>query len=140
MDIAIAIEGLLPAAKYRGSLTSNTQQAYDALVWLDARTKPTWQELNNYWSSDARIKKTVEDSFDMKELWGYVFSQPVSQTALVNTLGIEDRIKSFWNYPNRSAIYPFLQALVASGKAEQGDLDIIVAGFAEQGVDITTIE
>ncbi len=45
MDIALCIEKLLPAAKYGGSTTANTKEAYDKLRWEDERNKPTWEEL-----------------------------------------------------------------------------------------------
>ena len=46
MDIALAVEKILPAAEYRGSVTANTQAAWDAVVWTDTRrSKPTWAEL-----------------------------------------------------------------------------------------------
>lgn len=45
MDVAIAIESLVPGAQYTGSLTDNTQEAFDALVWTDEREKPTWEAL-----------------------------------------------------------------------------------------------
>jgi len=45
MDIAIALDLLIPAAEYSGSLTDNSQEAFDALVWTDIRAKPTWAEV-----------------------------------------------------------------------------------------------
>lgn len=45
MDIALAIEALVPAADYRGSTTANTREAFDKLVWMDARAKPAWAEI-----------------------------------------------------------------------------------------------
>ena len=46
MDIALSIEKLLPAAEYSGSVTANTEQAWDAVSWTDKRrVKPTWAEL-----------------------------------------------------------------------------------------------
>lgn len=45
MDLARAIESLVPAARYGGSVTANTQDAYDELRWDDEREKPTWQAL-----------------------------------------------------------------------------------------------
>lgn len=45
MDVALTLEALVPAAKYRGSLTANDKAAFDALVWEDDRAKPTWQEM-----------------------------------------------------------------------------------------------
>lgn len=46
MDIALAVDNILPGAKYFGSVTANTQEAWDAVVWKDSRIdKPTWEEL-----------------------------------------------------------------------------------------------
>jgi hypothetical protein len=45
MDIALTLDSLVPAAEYGGSLTDNTQHAYDTLVWTDSRPKPTWADL-----------------------------------------------------------------------------------------------
>ena len=44
-DIAIALDKLMPAARYGGSLTANDRAAYDALVWEDDRPKPTWAQI-----------------------------------------------------------------------------------------------
>lgn len=45
MDIAYALDRLVPGAEYRGSTTANNRAAYDALVWLDARAKPSWDDV-----------------------------------------------------------------------------------------------
>lgn len=50
MDIAAAIERLLPAADWQGDATPNTEDAYKALRWADARDKPTWGELQAAWA------------------------------------------------------------------------------------------
>ena len=42
MDIALALDALVPGAAYRGSLTDNTREAFDALDWDDQRAKPDW--------------------------------------------------------------------------------------------------
>lgn len=55
MDLAIAIDKLAPAAEYSGSTTANTEAAYDALVWTDARAKPTWGEIQSAWASMASV-------------------------------------------------------------------------------------
>ncbi len=47
MDIALAIEALLPKADYFGSTTGNTKTDYDALIWNDSRTKPDFTSLTN---------------------------------------------------------------------------------------------
>lgn len=45
MDIALALDHLVPGANYRGSLTRNIEVAFDALEWLDGRAKPSWAEI-----------------------------------------------------------------------------------------------
>ncbi len=44
-DVAMGIEALLPAAQYSGSVTANTEAAFNAITWTDNRPKPTWQEV-----------------------------------------------------------------------------------------------
>lgn len=45
MDVALAIELLVPAAEYFGSTTANSRECFDELDWRDAREKPTWEQL-----------------------------------------------------------------------------------------------
>jgi hypothetical protein len=46
MDIALALDALVPMANYRGSLTKNTQDAYNSIVWLEEEIKkPSWNEV-----------------------------------------------------------------------------------------------
>lgn len=45
MDVALILDKLVPGAKYSGSLTANTQAAYEAIFWEDEREKPSWEEL-----------------------------------------------------------------------------------------------
>jgi hypothetical protein len=80
-DLALAIEILVPQAKYGGSTTSNTEAQFNSLRWEDERKKPTWAELGQAWSKyvpkvevtiEQRIK-TLEDtvkvlSTDTKEI------------------------------------------------------------------------
>jgi len=47
MDVAMMTNRLVPNADYIGSLTANTETAYNAITWNDATTKPTWQELTD---------------------------------------------------------------------------------------------
>ena len=50
MDVALAIESLLPAAEYFGSTTANTKECFDDLNWLDKRPKPTWKQVQDAWN------------------------------------------------------------------------------------------
>ena len=45
LDVATALDVLVPAAKYGGSLTANTREAFDALRWEDDRPKPSWADV-----------------------------------------------------------------------------------------------
>ena len=45
MSLAIALESILPGALYQGSLTDDTEVAYDALTWLDVRPKPLYAKV-----------------------------------------------------------------------------------------------
>ena len=51
MDVAIAIDILVPEAQYGGSVTANTEQAYNAIRWEDERLQPTWAELVAAWEN-----------------------------------------------------------------------------------------
>jgi hypothetical protein len=45
MSLALALDIVMPGAEYTGSLTNDTQDAYDRIVWLDARPKPTFEKV-----------------------------------------------------------------------------------------------
>lgn len=45
MDIALALDALVPGAEYEGSLTAYTEDAFNALRWVDGRPKPRWQDV-----------------------------------------------------------------------------------------------
>ena len=69
MDLALAIEKLLPSAEYFGSTFDNTEDCYDALDWKDARPKPTFTELKNAWKiveQDLETKKQVKAAAEAK--------------------------------------------------------------------------
>ena len=50
MDIAIAIESLLPSAKYTGVVHLQTPEEYASLNWVDERPKPTWADLETQYN------------------------------------------------------------------------------------------
>lgn len=47
LDLARCLEVLVPAANYSGAFNDNTQDEYDKLRWKDARTKPTWEQVQS---------------------------------------------------------------------------------------------
>jgi hypothetical protein len=79
-------------------------------------------------------------NFDFKKLWGVVWAGALSPVGLVELPPYQSAIEAMWNYPNRSAIYPYMQALVAAGKGNASDLQIIIDAFAAQNIDITTVQ
>lgn len=74
MDLALAIDALVPSAAYGGSTTANNQAAYDALRWEDARAKPTWDAIVAAWtplatkaSAKAAARAQLEAGFLVEE-------------------------------------------------------------------------
>jgi hypothetical protein len=59
MDVSLVIELLVPGAAYRGSLTANTAEAYDALAWLDERPQPMWEALEAAWTAHLAAEATA---------------------------------------------------------------------------------
>ena len=49
LDIALCLFVMLPDCKYGGSLTANNKESFDKLRWEDDRSKPTWEEVQDYW-------------------------------------------------------------------------------------------
>jgi hypothetical protein len=62
IDVALAIEALLPAAEYFGSTTANTKECFDDLNWLDERPKPTWKQLEDAYDSLPDAIKNPEQA------------------------------------------------------------------------------
>jgi hypothetical protein len=51
MDIALAIESLVPSAQYFGSTNGNDKESFDELNWVDEREKPTWKQVQDAYKS-----------------------------------------------------------------------------------------
>lgn len=110
-----------------------------------SETQPSQNQINALIAELGALPDTVPqriliEQFNFKTLWGTIWASALSQTGLVNLPGYQTTIQDMWYYPNRSAIYPYMQALIQAGKGTQGDLVIIIQAFADQGIDITTIQ
>lgn len=68
MDVSIALDRLTPGAIYTGSLTDNTQQSYDEIVWGDERDKPSWEQIEIAFA-DFEDEQSVIKNY---QLWNYV--------------------------------------------------------------------
>jgi len=65
MDIALAVEYILPAASYMGSVTANTNEAWELVIWTDTRReKPTWKEIEE--AEKERMLETVIEEYKAK--------------------------------------------------------------------------
>ena len=66
---------LVPGAQYEGDLLEPTQEAYDAIKWLDPRPKPTWEEV--YQTSLNILRRRIADQIDAKTreliIYGFEF-------------------------------------------------------------------
>ena len=65
MDLALAIEKLVPSAEYFGTTFDNTEGSFDALIWTDKREKPTWEELVDAWylvQEDLQAKEAAKEA------------------------------------------------------------------------------
>ena len=67
MDIALILDRLVPQADYYGSLTDNTEAAYDALTWNDVRTKPTFAEIQTASTETYEDVSTLQEKQDFSE-------------------------------------------------------------------------
>jgi len=64
MDIALAIEGIVPSAYYIGTFVDNTEEEYNNIEWLDDRDKPSWPEIVSK-DSTIQLELTKEDQKDL---------------------------------------------------------------------------
>jgi hypothetical protein len=106
MDVALALEALVPAACRGGSLTDNTREQYDALRWEDERPKPTWAELESAWvvqqpelaREDFKECRRRAVAAITVEVGGLVFDgNEVSQSRMARAiLSLEDDEQTTW--------------------------------------------
>lgn len=118
MDLALAIEQLVPAAKYRGSTTANTEAAYDALVWGDERPKPSWADLVAAYTPPRRKvhKSTVVARLSDDHL--------VAAKAIFTQM---PRLEARWYSPDHPSVYADDPDAIALLQAIGADPDIIMA-------------
>ena len=96
LDIATVLDILIPGADYRGSLTENTEVAYDSIVWGDVRPKPAWTEIEfvcskpceeatwngSEWTVDYTAVKTARAGVLAAACKAAITLTPVSSSAL----------------------------------------------------------
>jgi hypothetical protein len=62
MNLAEAIDVLLPRAQHRGMIDDSTEAQYDALEWCDERPKPSWADCLSL--METSLKVTLRDQVD----------------------------------------------------------------------------
>ncbi|WP_110995378.1 DUF4376 domain-containing protein [Pseudomonas sichuanensis] len=132
MDVALALEDLVPAACRGGSLTDNTREQYEALRWEDERPQPTWEQLEAAWA--ARLPVIEREDFKEErrkavaaitvELDGQVFDgNEASQNRMARAiLALEDGQETPWVLHDNTVITvtrdKLLAALRLAGKRQ----------------------
>lgn len=61
IDIRTALEQLGTGWKFGGSVTDGTQEVWDAVVWEDARDKPTWDDVRKAYAKWQSRSKLIAD-------------------------------------------------------------------------------
>jgi hypothetical protein len=61
IDVALALDALVPAAEYGGCLTGNTKEEYEALRWEDPREKPSWEAVQAVNTTPPPTSKEIID-------------------------------------------------------------------------------
>lgn len=80
IDIRTALEQLGTGWQFGGSVTDGTQEAWDAVVWEDTRSKPTWDALCA--AHEGIILQNALTAIEAK----YAGKQAELDSALVNAL------------------------------------------------------
>ena len=128
-----------PDAKFTSHVVVTGEDDFD--TW-ECPTHPMIPNINDVQDAVDEYKLTNDylvPSFNFDLLWGQVWAAGISMGGMVNLPPYFPTIEKMWFFPNRPAIYPYMQVLVAAGKGTADDLVIIVNAFAAQGIDITTI-
>lgn len=86
--LATALDELVPAAAYEGSLTDDDQAAFDALVWHDERAKPSWSALATQAGKPdiAALEARAQAAWSALLVAGQTFNVAASGEAAVNVL------------------------------------------------------
>ena len=63
IDVALAIELLVPAAQWQGSVTDNTEESFNNIRWEDSRKKPAWADLESAWA-DYEAQQVIREKLE----------------------------------------------------------------------------
>ncbi|RKY10485.1 MAG: hypothetical protein DRP56_00885 [Planctomycetota bacterium] len=96
-DIAAGLDALVPSANYSGRLKYNTQQEYDALVWADERSKPSFSNVDAATLNVMRLA-IVHDINERtsSEITGNFRSSIAPSTPIFSTLEWQFDVLNLW--------------------------------------------
>jgi hypothetical protein len=165
MKIAVALDIIVPAAQYFGSLTANTRAAYDAIEWRDDRAKPTWADIAAASITLARIERISELTADCgaaivsgfaSSALGSPYRYPYKTTDQINLMGAvsasllpgldPDWTTPFWcadadgQWSFRSHSAAQIQAVGRDGKAHVVACQTLLAQLTTAVSAATTVE
>ena len=81
-NIFVALNNLIPGAKFRGSLTNNTHEEYDIIEQLDPRDKPLQTEIFN--EGLCELRRDIKDEINTKT--DYIIEYGMYQNDGTNTV------------------------------------------------------
>lgn len=137
MDIAYAIDGLVPAAKYGGSLADNSQDSFNKMRWEDERRKPSWNELLSYWNATGEDAINTK-KFDQKIFFGRLIQEfPAERWFELSKLGAGWTMQQLIGYPNFAGLKSYADGLLADGTITEDDAKKINVCLLEQGINLT---
>ncbi len=112
---------LRPNPQFYGSLIGSNQTVYDALNWVDSRTKPTWQEILDAEEPYLALKAQVDAPAQIKALTHRIILELAPEwkqrNMLAKALQIENLQRNNESTPEQDAEVDLI--LVAWGKIER---------------------
>lgn len=76
LSIVEGLNELVPGAVYEGDLSENTLEAYESIVWLDVRPKPSWEAV--YQAAMNCLRRRIAERIDAKTreliIYGFEFA------------------------------------------------------------------
>jgi len=128
MDIAAILDKLVPAAKYGGSLTARTQEAYEATVWKDDRDQPTWAEIeagNILILRDQKIAD-LNEYYENYKVFKIIFEATIDDNPYSSVFESENKD----DFTTVATMSNFVLMMVSPGK-ELKTVTIVIAGVPE---------
>lgn len=123
MDIALVLDRLVPGADYQGSVTANTEEAFNAMRWNDPRPKPTWTEMLIEW---LRAYRGIKQDAFREECEAHIYEAYPVPIQSSMALGV---------YPD-AAVTKMKNFIAACIEEENRVFDLIEAAATEAAINL----